>query len=349
MAVADLTKNRKQTEALGFIPGTPVINIGNPDKFLNDLKLSPFWKVERDRDGAFVATARSVTPEDGFERKGRGFLFELMARVDPKFADKYFLQNGSLGGADYSDSRTFQKGPSPFSSFAIKIMFRRPTDTKVTFAKRGSNASLSVYGGGWGDTIDPNSFSRLACKLSDTREIYLLLYEQGSDTTRASTFQELGTAMREIKRIAELPEDYFVEDVYKQCFGLLFKTPLKDHDLRRFPGTQDRDTFYGYFRAQPGVSYEGIYIKISHPIYCPNEGTRMSSRIEKAEYVGKPYHSSDVMFFMIEDNAVYLSYEYDKQFGIFSGTSTFDGTLEILNDQSAVLLKTTEKFKGWER
>ena len=39
----------------------------------------------------------------------------------------------------------------------------------------------------------------------------------------------------------------------------------------------------------------------------------------------------------------------DEQFGTFTGASSFDGTLEILNDRGAVLLRTTDKFKGWER
>jgi hypothetical protein len=52
---------------------------------------------------------------------------------------------------------------------------------------------------------------------------------------------------------------------------------------------------------------------------------------------------------MIEDNAVYLEDKYNKQFGTFTGSGSFDGTLEILNDEGITLLKTTDKFKGWER
>jgi hypothetical protein len=55
------------------------------------------------------------------------------------------------------------------------------------------------------------------------------------------------------------------------------------------------------------------------------------------------------VFFLIEDNAVYLNNKYNKQFGTFTGSGSFDGTLEVLNGEGITLLKTTDKFKGWER
>ena len=102
-------------------------------------------------------------------------------------------------------------------------------------------------------------------------------------------------------------------------------------------------------RAKPDTSYKGVNIKISHPQYCPNEGTRESSRLRKAEHLGKPYLDGDVVFFMIEDNAVYLPREYDDRFGIFTGKESFEGDLELLNDREQVLLKTKDMFKGWQR
>jgi hypothetical protein len=35
-------------------------------------------------------------------------------------------------------------------------------------------------------------------------------------------------------------------------------------------------------------------------------------------------------------------------FGAFSGKESFEGTVEMLNDRGATLLKTTGKFKGWQ-
>ena len=124
---------------------------------------------------------------------------------------------------------------------------------------------------------------------------------------------------------------------------------MKDNEIKRFPGTQDRDTFYGYFRAKTGVSYDGINIKISHPIYCNGECTRKYSRLEKAEYIGESYQENDILFFLIEDNAVYLSGKYDQRFGIFTGKESFSGSLEVLNCKGQILLKTKGKFKGWQR
>ncbi len=130
---------------------------------------------------------------------------------------------------------------------------------------------------------------------------------------------------------------------------MFFTSPLKDAEIKRVPGIQDRDTFYGYCRAQPETTYAGINIKISHPVYCPDEGTRKHSRLEKAEYLGMPYQEGDVLFFLMRDNAVYLSGEYDKRFGTFTGTESVEGDVEVLNDQEKVLLKTKGQFKGWQR
>jgi hypothetical protein len=69
---------------------------------------------------------------------------------------------------------------------------------------------------------------------------------------------------------------------------------------------QERDAFYGYFQAQPGVSNEGINIKISHTVYCGGECTVDFYRLDKAEYLGRPYYDHDLLFFRIKDNAVYL-------------------------------------------
>ncbi len=196
--------------------------------------------------------------------------------------------------------------------------------------------------------IGPNSSSDLAVKLSSQHEIYVILHEQGADPARGTTFAKLLPALRELAGIAASPEEYRVEERYAAFFSLFFKPPLKDQEIKRFPGLQDRDTFYGYFRVKPDTSYSGINIKISHPVYCPDEGTRKFSRLEKAEYSGVPYHEKDIVFFLIEDNAVYLSGEYDQRFGTFSGKESFNSTLEVLNDKGAVLLKTTDKFKGWQ-
>jgi len=55
------------------------------------------------------------------------------------------------------------------------------------------------------------------------------------------------------------------------------------------------------------------------------------------------------LFFLIEDNAVYLSEKYDQRFGIFTGKESFKGIVEVLNDSGEVLLRTTGLFRGWQR
>jgi hypothetical protein len=318
------------------LPDFAKVNVTDPDKFLNDLKLSPMWKVEKDDDGSFRSIARTVASESHFDKSRREFLFELFQREKPELRKDLIIRN------DYID------GVSGFSCFSARVIFHKPDTSKVSVAAADGNVTLRVFEF-FGDRIGLNSNSQLAIKISDKRDIYLILDEQGSDESRAATFEKLVSVMQELERLTKLPKEYRVDEIYKKFFEAVFDMPLKDHELRRFPGMQDRDTFYGYFKAVPGTSYEGINIKISHPVYCPDEGTRKSSRLRKAEYLGKPYQNGDVMFFLIEDNAVYLNDQYNKQFGTFTGSGSFDGTLEILNGEGICLLKTTDKFKGWER
>lgn len=327
---------RKVHDATGTLPAFPKIDVLTADRFLNDLMLSPLWKVEKERDGSFVAKARSIIPDDPFEESGRQFVFELMASGDRTLPKDYRVRD------EYLD------GEKTFSSFQIHVVFKRPDLARMTLGQSGQTATLGVYES-FESKIGPNSASDLAVRLSAQHEIYVILHEQGADPTRSTTFAKILPALRELAEIAGSPAAYRAEERYAAFFGLFFTLPLKDQELKRFPGLQDRDTFYGYFRVKPHTSYNGINIKISHPVYCPGEGTRACSRLEKAEYAGAPYETNDIVFFLIEDNAVYLPEEYDQRFGTFTGKESFEGMLEVLNDSGAVLLKTTDKFKGWQR
>jgi len=52
---------------------------------------------------------------------------------------------------------------------------------------------------------------------------------------------------------------------------------------------------------------------------------------------------------LIEDNAIYLSEKYDQRFGTFTGKESFEGNIEVLNNEGKVLLKSKGPFKGWQR
>jgi len=322
--------------ATGTLPEFPRIEVSLPDRFLNDLMLSPLWKVEKDRNGFFVAKARSIIPDSPFDEQGREFLFEFLATP------------GKPAPTDFRIRDEYLDGRETFSSFQILIVFAKPDLAHMAAGQSGQSVTIPVYES-FGQNIGPNSSSDLAIRLSAQHDIYAILHEQGADPKRRTTFAKVLPTLQELADIAQSPPSYRVEDRYATFFQRLFDSPLKDQQIKRFPGTQDRDTFYGYVRTKPATSYSGINIKISHPVYCPDEGTRKHSRLQKAEYSGKPYQESDVVFFLIEDNAVYLSAEHDERFGTFTGKESFDGTLEVLNDQGQVLLMTTDKFKGWQR
>jgi hypothetical protein len=326
---------KKVHNATGHLPALPAIDVSEPDRFLNDLKLTPLWKVEKDRDGSFVAKARSLGQDWPSDGEGM-FLFEFMAQGEKSLPKDYRIHDRYLNG------------DKTFSSFQVTVVFKKPDLTRMTLVTSGQDVTLGVYES-YETKIGPNSFSDMAIRLSSQHEIYLVLHEQGADPARKTTFAKVLPALQELAGIADSPKTYRVEERYAAFFKVFFTPPLKDQELKRFPGLQDRDTFYGYFRVKPDTSYNGINIKISHPVYCPDEGTRKYSRLEKAEYSGAPYQKDDIVFFLIEDNAVYLSGEYDERFGTFTGKDSFDGILEVLNDRGQVLFKTTDKFKGWQR
>ncbi len=327
---------KKVREATGTLPEFPEVEVVAPDRFLNDLMLSPLWKVEKDRNGSFVAKARSIIPDSPFDEQGREFLFEFLATPGKPVPKDFRIRDEYLDGRE------------TFSSFQIHVVFAKPDLARMAMGESGQSVTIPVYES-FEQKIGPNSTSDLAIRLSAEHEIYAVLHEQGADPKRSTTFAKVLPTLQELAGIAQSPTSYRVEDRYAAFFHRFFDSPLKDQQIKRFPGIQDRDTFYGYFRVKPATSYSGINIKISHPVYCPDEGTRKHSRLEKAEYSGKPYQENDVVFFLIEDNAVYLSGEYDERFGTFTGKESFDGTLEVLNEQGQVLLKTTDKFKGWQR
>ena len=51
--------NRKVHMVSLQLPALPSVDVSDAGKFLNDLMLSPFWKVEKDRGKVFQASARS--------------------------------------------------------------------------------------------------------------------------------------------------------------------------------------------------------------------------------------------------------------------------------------------------
>ena len=316
------------------IPPVRTVNVFDSSKFVNDLKLSPFWKVEKDRQGQYEAHARFIDSELASDNTGNQFLFELLSEPAVHLPKDWRIGNHYIPGHDECIA---------FSAF---IVFTKPTN--VDFCQDDGSVTLKVLES-HDSKIGLNSWSTLALRLSTTHEIYLCVREQGKDKNRTTTFTKLVPLVQAVASLLELPARYRVEDQYNLFFKTFFQLPWKEIEVKRLPGIQDSDTFYGYMKSKPDTSYEAINIRISHPVYCGGECTRDYSRLQKAEYLGKPYFDDDALFFLIEDNTVYLRGQYDEQFGTFSGKSSFEGTLEILNDAGKVLYQTKDRFKGWER
>lgn len=320
---------RNVHQVSGTLSELPRIDIVDPGRFLNDLMLSPYWKVERTEDGSFVAKARSVGRDTLAE--GRSFLFEFMARPNPVLPEGFLIRNAVLIGG------------TTFNALGISVVFQKPNRPGVAFGEQQEDVVIPVYES-LQESIGPNSTSYLAIKLSRRHEIYMVLAETGADRSRAITFAKVLPAMRELAGLAASSHAYRVDERYAEFFKLFFDSPLKEGVIDRYPGNQGRDIFYGYVRTKPATSYAGVNIRISHPLYCPDEGTDKRYRLKKAEYLGKPYRDGDLVFFLIEDNAVCLPTPYNRRFGYFTGHETFEGDIEVLNDQENVLLKSKARF-----
>lgn len=300
------------------IPEYDSIHIEDPDKFLNDLMLSPHWGVTRDRDGYYVANPRPMKDLTG-KYNARGFSFI----------------------------------PNPINisgnkaNWSTQIIFKQP-DQYSRIIESEESVQLPIYES-YEDEISRNSYSMVAVKLCQISPIYLTLRESGNDRTRSTTLQVLPLLLKQAYSLANLPQVYEAAEVYSEFYTTYFNSITADFELQRTEGIQGRDNFYGYFRVKNGTNYDGINIKISHPTYCPDEGTRKGNRLRKAEYSGTPYIEDDLVFYLIDDNAVYLSDEYDERFGFFSGNETFEGKIEILNIDQEVLLESKGPFTGWQR
>jgi hypothetical protein len=314
--------------------------ITDKGKFLNDLMLSPYWKVERERNGIFRARARSISQDfDSFtETPSDKLLFSFIRNGESQIPKGYIISNRYMRGGDM------------YSTFTVDIIFQKfPKVKDVNIYEKRKPMVLDIFES-YENKIGPNSYSTLSFKLSNDEDIYLLIREHGSDLNRKITFANIPEIMQEVERINKLSQSYYAKDSYKDFFRQRFKDLESEVSIKRTPGLQDRDTFYGYFKADKDINYNGINIKISHPVYCNGECIRPFSRIRKAEYLGKPHYKNDLLYFQIEDNAVYLvKREYDQKFGTFSGSGSFKGKLEIMNKEGKLLADGTDQFKGWER
>jgi hypothetical protein len=314
--------------------------ISDQEKFLNDLMLSPYWQVEKGRDGYFRARARAISTEFGSssQQSGAMLLFEWGDSGLLEMPEGYRISNESMRRFD------------GYTTFSVEIIFGKPPqETGLNTYQPGAPLKLAVYES-YDNQIGPNSYSTLLFELAASQDVYLLVREQGADLDRTTTFDQIPNILKEIDRLQALPATYSVKETYLNFFQLTFDSLAEDQMIKRLAGLQDRDTFFGYFKASEATSYAGVNLKISHPIFCNGECTRSSSRLKKAEYLGQHSQSDDLLFFQIEDNAVYLATEeYDQKYGTFSGDESFEGKLEIINEQGQVLYEAADDFKGWER
>lgn len=324
-------------------PTVELAKIRNKDRFLRNLKLSPLWKVNQLREGTkgvgFVAHARSLEKSPFCKKGENSFVFAIQALKNIKLLPDHTIDNHYLHGCEKEDV---------FIS-SISIVFGK-LQKKSNLGEFNKKFKLDIYQMAYADkNMSGNYYSTLAYKLSDNDDIYLVLYEQGLDLKRSQTIANLQSAIKQVVFIENLPEKYMVKDVYSDFLKFISKGDYEQDKLLRFQGVQERDHFGGIITTKSGISYEGINVKISHDKICGGECTREFSRLQKAEYLGEPYQIGDKLFYLIEDNAIYVKGDHNQEHGIFEGNSSFEANLEVFNENGVVLQKTQQQFKGWQR
>lgn len=311
----------------------PSVDIADPAIFLENLSISPYWKVEKTPEGQFTATARGIHLRLPDRPKVGAFLFEAFSDEGKAPPRRYELHNGGY------------EGEGEVGRFWARIIFKNPDTDKVDLLRPQEDVSLRIVNVGQ-DYIGPGSISTLAIRLGGISPIYLLVGEMGTDKERLETFRKIPLLMEEINRLARLPRHYSTLHQYSHFYRSIFGEKYKAYRVRRAPGIQGRDTFYGYFRYDPNFTYDGINIRISNPTYCNGECTRKKDRLAKAEYSGKAHFPGNPLFFLLDENTVYIGEEHLADYGWETGKKKFSADIDILNAQGHALYEGRGLFTG---
>jgi hypothetical protein len=309
------------------------------------LARSPLWSVTWNRDGAVVASYRTVSqvaPPDtliSFD-PGRAELSDWLgswvaAGTPPPQSSEMVaaVGNGGLrrGGAIVSIEVTNQ---APDPSLPVAALGADP-----------GRVALPVLGMPYlgATALDGNTWSLLTVLLADGW--WLRVREQGASTDRHETRAALVVALADLQRVAALPADTLARDAYADVFAALGgPTP---HSLR-YPGRQDRDTLGLVLQVADGLDYEGVTVRVFDEAVCDGECTRDTSQHAKAELLGEP-PPGDLAFVLMEDCAVYLDAAGSRRYGTFSGSGPFEAEIRWLDREGRPIASERGPFRGWER
>jgi len=313
-------------EVTAQAPPLTLTTVADPASLLDDLKRSPFWYVTSANGGwsASLRTLASSRRDDG------DFLSRALA-ADPTAVAGQRIANGGLRSADVITlDASVRFGPIPDETTVL------PASGAWRFPIRGRYST----------TLDGNSYSQVALTLAP--DVHLVVYEQGQDPARAATLDALTHALDQVARVLALPAGYRGADVYRDFYDAFFPA-LTGTGRIRFAGLQDRDSIGGVLEVIDGVDLAGVQVQVSHPTYCGGTCTVGFRQQRKAEHLGSGATATDRVFFLVEDNACLLAGSWDQQFGTFSGSGPFVGTVEILGPGGVVLDRYDGPFRGWER
>lgn len=309
---------------------------------LRKLARSPLWAVTWDREGAAVASYRTVyqaMPDDVVTLEpGRAPLHDWLgswvaAGTPPPQSDEMFAAVGN---------GTVHRGGAWVS---IEVTNAPPAPSVAVTTLGAGRVPLPMLGLSYAakPAMDGNAWSLVVVPLADG--LWLRVREQGASPDRRETRAALEVALAELKRVAALPPGTLARDAYAAVFAALGgPTP---HALR-YPGMQDRDTLGLVLQVAEGFDYEGVTVRVFDETVCHGECTRDYSQRAKALMLGEP-PVGDLALVIVEDCAVYLDGPGSQRYGTFSGSGPFEAEIRWSDRADRPIHSERGPFRGWER
>lgn len=294
------------------LSGVPAPTLG--DGILDELKRSPLWSVS-----GGVAALRSVTPQGGEPV----LVTEWLDQGAPPISQ---IHNGAI------------RQGNAVMSLSVKVTSEPPEEPAATL---GGSAPLPITAG-YADGV-PDGYSESTLWVVLGEGLWLQVAEQSPDPHRAATKAAVEGAVAALTRAAA-GRGQPARDLYAPFFSAVGGAGT----LLRYEGLQSRDTLGAVFVAEAGRRYDGVMVRVFDEAVCGGECTRGWQQERKAEQLGAP-PPGDLVFALVEDNAVYLSGEADERYGIFTGSESFEAEIRWTDAGGAPLASERGLFRGWQR
>ncbi len=352
--VLSLPPQQKVYETPIYLPNLSDLKNTDSNEFINALMLSPFWYVHNE-NGKLTASARSYDIDgDSYDAIDDDFfLFDTSHKISISENNNNIRNNGifEAGGTQQMNSNT--SIPAYTYSIEVKIIQEEPKQNYLGNCNIQSHTcTLDVYKDNSNGKIGQQFSSTFTLSLTDS--LHLEIKEVSPDRERSRTkkiTENISTELLNYSNAQKTCKSLTDKNgIYINFLQNIFNETNKSTHIQRGSGSQGRFTFYGFIK--PNILKDSqlpISIGIYNNDICKGECTNSSNRLRKSEYMGNSNCGNFSHFFSIEDNAIYLSENFDSKYGYFSGNADFSAEVSIIQDSLSMYSQLFDGFTGWER